>query len=276
VTATLGEVVAALEARYDPALAEGWDAVGLVCGDPAEPVERVLVAVDPVAAVVDEAIEAGAGLLVTHHPLFLTAVHGVPADDPKGRLVHRLVRAGCGLFVAHTNADRAADVGVNDALAAVLGLTGTRPLEPVAPGSRQGLGRVGTLAEPTTLAAFAAHAAAVLPVTAGGVRAAGDPDRAVRTVAVCGGSGGSLLPAAAAAGADVLLTSDLRHHPVSEAREVPGPALCDVAHFASEWPWVPVAAEVLAADLSSRVAVAASRRRTDPWTVRAGGGDDPA
>ncbi len=275
-TATLGEVVAALEARYDPALAEGWDAVGLVCGDPAEPVERVLVAVDPVAAVVDEAIEAGAELLVTHHPLFLTAVHGVPADDPKGRLVHRLVRAGCGLFVAHTNADRAADVGVNDALAAVLGLTGTRPLEPVAPGSRQGLGRVGTLAEPTTLAGFAAHAAAVLPATSGGVRAAGDPDRPVRTVAVCGGSGGSLLPAAAAVGADVLLTSDLRHHPVSESREVPGPALCDVAHFASEWPWVPVAAEALAADLSGRVAVAASRRRTDPWTVRAGGGDDPA
>ncbi|SFO26024.1 dinuclear metal center protein, YbgI/SA1388 family [Geodermatophilus obscurus] len=268
-TATLGEVVAALEARYDPALAESWDAVGLVCGDPADPVERVLVAVDPVAAVVDEAVESGAGLLVTHHPLFLTAVHGVPADDPKGRLVHRLVRAGCGLFVAHTNADRAADVGVNDALAAVLGLTATRPLEPVAPGSRQGLGRVGELAEPTTLAAFAAHAAAVLPATAGGVRAAGDPDRPVRTVAVCGGSGGSLLPAAAAAGADVLLTSDLRHHPVSESQERPGPAVCDVAHFASEWPWVPVAAEVLAADLSGRVAVAASRLRTDPWAVHA-------
>jgi dinuclear metal center YbgI/SA1388 family protein len=276
VTATLGEVVAALEARYDPALAEGWDAVGLVCGDPADPVERVLVAVDPVAAVVDEAVETGAQLLVTHHPLFLTAVHGVPADDPKGRLVHRLVRAGCGLFVAHTNADRAADVGVNDALAAVLGLTGTRPLQPVAPGSREGLGRVGELAEPTTLAAFAAHAAAVLPGTAGGVRAAGDPDRPVRTVAVCGGSGGSLLPDAAAAGADVLLTSDLRHHPVSEAREVPGPALCDVAHFASEWPWVPVVADVLATDLSGRVEAVASRRRTDPWTVHAGAEGDRA
>jgi dinuclear metal center YbgI/SA1388 family protein len=272
VTATLGEVVAALQARYDPALAESWDAVGLVCGDPGDPVERVLVAVDPVAAVVDEAVESGAGLLVTHHPLFLTAVHGVPADDPKGRLVHRLVRAGCGLFVAHTNADRAAEVGVNDALAAVLGLTSTRPLEPVTPGSRQGLGRVGELPEPTTLAAFAAHAAAVLPATAGGVRAAGDPDRPVRTVAVCGGSGGSLLPAAAAAGADVLLTSDLRHHPVSESQEMRGPALCDVAHFASEWPWVPVAADVLAADLSGRVAVTTSRRRTDPWTVHAGGG----
>ncbi|WP_336033586.1 Nif3-like dinuclear metal center hexameric protein [Geodermatophilus sp. FMUSA9-8] len=277
-TATLGEVVAALEARYDPALAEGWDAVGLVCGDPAEPVGRVLVAVDPVAAVVDEAIDTGAQLLVTHHPLFLTAVHGVPAGDPKGRLVHRLVRAGCGLFVAHTNADRAADVGVNDALAAVLGLTGTRPLEPVAPGSRQGLGRVGELPEPTTLAGFAALAAAVLPATEGGVRAAGDPDRPVRTVAVCGGSGGSLLPAAAAARADVLLTSDLRHHPVSESRESAGPAVCDVAHFASEWPWVPVAADVLAGDLSGRVSVAASRLRTDPWTVHRGPrtGDDPA
>ncbi|MGY1671634.1 Nif3-like dinuclear metal center hexameric protein [Geodermatophilus sp. SYSU D00710] len=277
-TATLGEVVAALEARYEPGLAESWDAVGLVCGDPAEPVQRVLVAVDPVAAVVDEAVERGAQLLVTHHPLFLTPVHGVPADDPKGRLVHRLVRAGCGLFVAHTNADRAADVGVNDALAAVLGLTGTRPLQPAEPGSRQGLGRVGELAEPTTLAAFAAHAAAVLPATEGGVRAAGDPDRPVRTVAVCGGSGGSLLPEAAAAGADVFLTSDLRHHPVSESQESRGPAVCDVAHFATEWPWVPVAAEVLAADLSGRVEAAASRHRTDPWTVHRGrsAGGDPA
>ncbi len=274
-TATLGEVVAALAARYDPALAEGWDAVGLVCGDPAEPVDRVLVAVDPVAAVVEEAIGLGAGLLVTHHPLFLTAVHGVPADDPKGRLVHRLVRAGCGLFVAHTNADRAADVGVNDALAAVLGLTGTRPLQPVAPGSRQGLGRVGELPEPTTLARFVAHAAAVLPATEGGIRAAGDPDRPVRTVAVCGGSGGSLLPEATAAGADVFLTSDLRHHAVSEAQETPGPALCDVAHFASEWPWVPVVADVVTTDLTGRVEAVASRRRTDPWTVHARGGAGP-
>ena len=271
-TVTLREVVAALEARYDPALAEDWDAVGLVCGDPDEPVQRVLFAVDPVAAVVDEVVETGAQLLVTHHPLFLTAVHGVPADDPKGRLVHRLVRSGAGLFVAHTNADRARDSGVNDALAAALGLTGTAPLQPAATDSRAGLGRVGQLLEPVTLARFAELVAAALPETVGGVRAAGDPGRRIETVAVCGGSGGSLLPAAAAAGADVLLTSDLRHHPVSEALETRGPALCDVAHFASEWPWLPVAADVLARDLSGRVEVAVSWRRTDPWTSRAAAG----
>ncbi|TFV66107.1 UNVERIFIED_ORG: Nif3-like dinuclear metal center hexameric protein [Bacillus sp. AZ43] len=270
----LREVLAALDARYDPALAEGWDAVGLVCGDPDEPVDRVLFAVDPTAAVVEEVVAAGAQLLVTHHPLLLTPVHGVPADDPKGRLVHRLIRAGAGLFVAHTNADRAAG-GVNDALAAALGLTATSPLEPSPTDPRVGLGRVGDLAGPMSLRAFADLVAGALPATAGGVRAAGDPDRVVRRVAVCGGSGGSLLAAAAAAGADVFLTSDLKHHPVSDAGEVPGPALCDVAHFASEWPWLPVAAEALAADLSGRVEVAVSGMRTDPWTYRAGRQPEP-
>ncbi|MGY1855992.1 Nif3-like dinuclear metal center hexameric protein [Modestobacter sp. SYSU DS0290] len=371
--APLAEVVAALEARYDPVLAEGWDAVGLVCGDPEEAVRSVLFAVDPTAAVVDEAIATGADLVVTHHPLLLTPVHGVPADDPKGRLVHRLIRAGIGLFVAHTNADRAADHGVNDALAAALGLAGTAPLEPVGapqtdtlvafvpvagadrladalseagagvmgdytrcvwqttgtgsfipggdahpaigsegrlervaearlemvvprhrraavlralqewhpyedPGyalfensatpSRAGLGRVGDLPEPTTLRAFAERVSRALPATPGGVRVAGDPDREVRTVAVCGGSGGSLLGAATAAGADVFLTSDLKHHAVSEAQEVPGPALVDVAHYASEWPWLPVAGELLDRDLGGRVRVAVSEQRTDPWTWR--------
>ena len=275
-TVTLGEVVAALEARYDPALAEDWDAVGLVCGDPDEPVRSVMFAVDPTADVVDEAIDAGVDLLVTHHPLLLTPVHGVPASDPKGRLVHRLVRAGVALFVAHTNADRAPGCGVNAALADALGLTGAAPLEPAGDDPGAGLGRVGDLPEALTLGAFAERVAAALPATVGGVRAAGDPDRVVRRVAVCGGSGGSLLAAAAAAGADVFLTSDLKHHPVSDMIDSSGPALCDVAHFASEWPWLPVAADVLRGDLSGRVEVAVSARRTDPWTWHEGSHGVPA
>ena len=107
------------------------------------------------------------------------------------------------------------------------------------------------------------------------MRVAGDPSARCATVAVCGGSGGSLVAAAAAAGADVLLTSDLKHHPVSEVGESGGPALVDVAHFASEWPWLPVAAEALQRDLAGRVEVAVSRRGTDPWTaavMQPGGG----
>jgi dinuclear metal center YbgI/SA1388 family protein len=276
VSVPLREVLAALDARYPRALAESWDAVGLVCGDPDESVRRVLFAVDPITAVVDDVLAAGAELLITHHPLFLTPVHGVPADDPKGRLVHRLVRGGAALFVAHTNADRAPDSGVNDALAAVLGVRDTRPLEPADDDPRAGLGRVGELERPMTLREFAALVASKLPPTAGGVRAAGDPDRLVQRVAVCGGSGGSLTGAAAAAGADVFLTSDLKHHPVSEAMESSGPSLCDVGHFATEWPWLPVAADLLHRDLSGRVEVAVSRRRTDPWTWHAGPNGVPA
>ncbi|MCW2698577.1 MAG: hypothetical protein JWQ45_112 [Blastococcus sp.] len=266
----LGEVLDALDARYDPALAESWDAVGLVCGDRDEPVRRVLFAVDPTADVVDEVVETGADLLVTHHPLFLTPVHGIPAHDPKGRLVHRLVRAGAALFVAHTNADRAPGCGVNDALAAVLGLTDPVPLEPAGSDPRAGLGRVGRLPSAVPLREFAALAADSLPATVGGVRVAGDPDGMVRTVAVCGGSGGSLMDAAAAAGADVFLTSDLKHHPVSEWQQSVRVALCDVAHFATEWPWLPAASDLLGRDLSGEVEVSVSRRRTDPWTWRAG------
>src|SRR3954471_9083349 len=125
----IAELVAALDGWFDPRQAEAWDAVGLVCGDPGEPVSRVLLAVDAVPSTVGEAIDGEAQLLLTHHPLLLTGVHGVPADDPKGRLVHRMIRAGVAHFVAHTNAD-VARPGVSDALAERLGLLDLRPLEP--------------------------------------------------------------------------------------------------------------------------------------------------
>ena len=129
-TATLRDVVGLLHRRYDPRTADSWDRVGLVCGDPDEPVEQVMFAVDPVAAVVEEAIADGVQLLVTHHPLFLSGVHGIPADDAKGRVAHRLVRAGIGLLAAHTNADIARP-GVSDAIATALGLAAVGPLEPL-------------------------------------------------------------------------------------------------------------------------------------------------
>ena len=371
---TVGDVIAALEAAYPPALAADWDAVGLVCGDPADEVRTVLIAVDPVAATVAETVEAAAQLLVTHHPLLLRGVHGVGADTPKGALVHRLVRAGAALFTAHTNAD-SADPGVSDALAEVLGLTVEGPLQPVpeqnldkivtfvpvgpsitavhealsAAGAGQigdyshwsfasagtgqfkplagakptigevgqlervaetrlemvlprhlraavvaalraahpyeepafdllelapipstlGLGRVGSLPEPEPLSAFTERVAAALPATAWGVRAAGDPDRIVQRVAVCGGAGDSALKSVVAAGVDAYVTADLRHHPAAEhlLAHPSGPALVDVAHWASEWPWCEQAAAVVRAATGGSVDVRVSTLRTDPWTL---------
>lgn len=370
----LSEITAVLDGWFPPSWAEKWDAVGLVCGDPDEPVERVLLAVDPVPATVGEAVDGGAGLLITHHPLLLTGVHGVPATDPKGALVHRLIRAGAGLFVAHTNADRA-DPGVSDALAGLFALHDLRPLEthtdpaldklvvfvPTADAARlidalaaagagavgdydrgawttdgvgtfrplaganpavgtageiqqvaetrvemvvparrraeviaalrathpyeepafdllagvplptsRGIGRIGDLDAAITLREFTARAASVLPATAWGVRAAGDQDRPVRTVAVCGGSGGSLADAARAGGADVLLTSDLKHHSTLETAVEPGAgalALVDAAHWATEAPWLDAVAARLTERFGARLDVRVSRLVTDPWSL---------
>lgn len=266
--ATLGQVVEALEELYDPRWAADWDAVGLVCGDPDAPVERVLFAVDPVHEVVAEALEFQAHLIVAHHPLFLRGVHGVAATTPKGRVAHTLVRAGVALHVCHTNAD-AADPGVSDALAAALGLTDLRPLDPLPDMPWLGVGRIGVLPRPESLEEFRGRAAAALPKTAHGVRVAGDPARMIRAVAVCGGAGDSYLDAVRTAGVDAYVTADLRHHPASEAGQHPdAPALLDVSHWASEWLWLPDAAARLTHLLSTRgttVETRVSTICTDPW-----------
>jgi dinuclear metal center YbgI/SA1388 family protein len=128
-TVLLRDLTALLDQWYPPALASDWDAVGLACGDPEQPVRRVLLAVDPAPAVVEEALAWEADLLVTHHPLLLKGVHSVAATSPKGRTLHRLIRGGCGLFTAHTNADAPAR-GVNESLALALGVEDPQVIVP--------------------------------------------------------------------------------------------------------------------------------------------------
>lgn len=277
----LAEVVGILDTAYDPRWAEPWDAVGLVCGDPAAEVHKVLFAVDPVDAVVDEAIAWGADLLVTHHPLLLKPVHGVAATTFKGRVVHRLITHGVALLTAHTNAD-VAYPGVSDALARTLDLSVIGPILPSPDEPKRGLGRFGMLSDAVPLRTFADRVAVALPPTSAGVRVAGDPDALVRLVAVCGGAGDdrALLAAVRAAGADAYVTADLRHHAASEALEagsfdIPGggPALLDVAHWASEWPWLADAAALLSAALGD---VRSYRDRGDRYGDRYGDQDDVA
>jgi dinuclear metal center YbgI/SA1388 family protein len=368
----LKDVVDLLHGWYPPVTADEWDAVGLVYGDPDQPVSKVLFAVDPAPEVAREAADWGADLLVVHHPLFLKPVHGFPATTPKGRTLATLAGAGCALLTAHTNADRAVG-GVSEAMARALGLDGVRPLQPEAdeaadklvvfvpvgaadkvraaladagagrigaydhasfsapgegrfrpldganpaigsvgeletvgeerievlvptrrraavleamlaahpyeepaydvfeladPGtSGTGAGRIGDVAE-TTLAGFAQTVADSLPETAHGVRVAGDPDRRVRRVAVCGGAGDFLLGRVLGSGADVYVTSDLRHHPAAEFLEQGGPALVDVAHWAAEWTWLPVVQAKVDEALGATVETRVSTLRTDPWNFR--------
>ncbi|MEO8528603.1 MAG: Nif3-like dinuclear metal center hexameric protein [Pseudolysinimonas sp.] len=265
---TLAEVEECVEALWPVSGAESWDAVGLLSGDPAAVVGRIHLAVDAVLDTVDEAIAAQADLLLVHHPLLLRGVTTVAENRYKGAVIARLIRAGCALLAAHTNADVVAR-GTSAVLAERIGLRNTRPLVPTAFDSTIGIGRVGDLAEPTTLGRLASGLAELLPATAQGVRVAGDYDRPISRVALCAGAGDAYLGLADVSAAHVYITSDLRHHPASEASENArvggGPALIDISHWASEWLWLDVAAAQLREALPG-VEVTVSELRTDPWT----------
>ena len=284
---TLAQVLEVVQELWPRELAESWDAVGPVAGRAEASVRTVLWAVDPVQAVADEAVARGADLVLTHHPLLLRGATSVAAVGhgaaAKGALLHTLIEHRVALVAAHTNADSAVD-GVSDVLARAVGVTGElTPLAPAAGGDgAEGIGRVGDLAEETSLADFARAVHAALPATAGGVRVAGDPEQRVRRVAVCGGAGDSLFDAVRAADADVYVTADLRHHPASEARETAAltggrPALVDVSHWASESLWLEHGARALSAALRARglgVVSLFSDHRSDPWDFLVGGAHD--
>ena len=258
---TVAEVNSVIEQLWPLSGAEAWDAPGLIAGDPAAGVSSIHLAVDAVIDTVDEAIELGADMLLVHHPLLMRGVTSVAGTGYKGSVLARLIRADCALVAAHTNAD-VVDEGTSAVFASLLGLADARPI------TANGIGRVGTLAAPTTLGALATLLGEVLPATAGGIRVSGEFDAPVTTVALCGGAGDSLLSEPAVLAADVYITSDLRHHPASEAREnarvAGGPALIDVAHWASEWLWLDAAATQLRNALPD-VTVTVSDLRTDPW-----------
>ena len=267
----LRDVVALLEEFYPPATAQSWDRVGLVAGDPDQPVASILLAVDPTLEVIAEAVAEGVDLVVTHHPLLLRGIHSVATTTAKGAAITDLLVNDVALYCAHTNAD-VADPGVGQALAAACGLGDTEPLQL---SEDQELGRVGDLDEPLTLAALARRLHEALPPTAGGIRVSGPADARVRRVALLGGAGDSSFGAVRASGADVYVTADLRHHPALEAREgataaaraggAGTPYLIDAGHYATEWLWLPGLQERLAAALPAGVAVEISTVRTDPW-----------
>lgn len=279
---TLSQVMHAMESLWPLSLQAGWDASGVVAGRPEQRIERIHWAVDPVQAVADEAIEFGADLLITHHPLFLKPVKSMAATTFKGKVIHSLVENSCALVTAHTNADSAVG-GVSDVLAEILGLENILPLAGADDGlAEEGIGRVGTLQQVMRLEEFAARVYSAMPAVAGGVRVAGDPDGIVSKIAITGGAGDSLFEQVRQHEADVYITADLRHHPASEAREQAmmgsdRPYLIDVSHFASEWLWLPAGANALEralADEGFTVTSAVSAINTDPWDFILTSGDD--
>ena len=263
------------------------DALGLSGCRPLEPAPAqrsdklvTFVPESHVDAVIDALADAGAGRIGTYERCAFGAAgtgtfRPAPGSDPYLGTVGRV--------------EQVAEVRVELVLprdrrpAAIAALLGAHPYEVPAwdlyelaarPSDELGLGRIGELTRPISLRSFAGRVARALPATPAGVRVGGDLDRPVRTVAVLPGAGDSLLEAARGSGADVYVTSDLRHHPAGDALAWPdAPALIDIPHWAAEWTWLPVLARRLGAAMDQRgtpVPIEVSGLVTDPWTLHLG------
>lgn len=249
-------------------LAESWDNVGLQIGGRHWPVNKIWTALDPLLEVVDQACANHVDLLVTHHPLFFKPIKYIDCQAPLGRIIQKVLSCQLAIYSAHTNLDSVVG-GVNDVLSSRIGLRDLRVLAQPAEANRSnedtGLGRVGTLSESIHLGTFAEQIKKALKIS--NVKVVGNLDIAVKNVAVCSGSGSSLLGAAVASGAQVFVSGDLGYHTARDAQQA-GIGLIDIGHFGSERLIVDALASSIrdvSMTLGLDVTVEAATVETDPF-----------
>lgn len=252
---TVSDILNFVESIAPPYMKEDWDNVGLLCGRKSQPVHKILAALDPFHSVIQEAIAMGADLIVTHHPLiFRDQVASVTDETETGRCILELAAHGIAAINAHTNLDMAPG-GVNDVLAATLGLENIRIIDPI---ENYGLLRMGTVRH-QSLGDFLASVKRNLHCP--GLRYV-DGGKAVRRVAVGGGACGGGIRDAFRAGCDTFVTSDIKYNQFREAYDL-GLNLIDAGHFFTENPVMPVVAAKIAAAFPE-VEVKFSENHTDP------------
>lgn len=258
----VADAVRLLEAIAPPELAEEWDNVGLLVGDPTAELRRVLTCLTLTPDVVGEAIQGGVSLIVTHHPLPFRGVKTITTTSIDGGSLWRLARAGVAVYSPHTAYDSAAD-GVNRQWAERLSLTDVTPLAPIADAPEEvGVGRIGTLPSADFAALCKAVKAAVnLPT----LRAVPTANGRCGRVAIACGSGGSLLDLAIAAGCEAFLTGELSFHEALRCRSE-GVGVVLTGHYASERFAIETLAETLANRLDG-VPVQASEVESDPFVT---------
>ena len=220
------DIIRVIEEFAPLSLQEGWDNSGLCIGSPEDVVSSVLLGLDCTPELVDEAIACGADMIVTHHPLIFSGLKKISPDNPVGESVIKAIKAGISIYAAHTSADKVI-AGVSGAMAARLGLEDVQILDEDGEGT--GLGVVGNLPEPLS----SEEAVKLVKKSFGlkAMRASKPVDGKISRVAMCGGSGGSLIGAAMKSGAQLYISGDISYHNFF-TRE--GFMIMDIGHYESE------------------------------------------
>ena len=260
---TVNELAEIIELRYPKSLAVEWDVVGFVTNNSNIKVSNVLLTIDVTQAVVNEAIAKSINLIISHHPLILDGEEISDIQTKRKQIKALLEEKNIALYVAHTNAD-IAQGGVNDSLAKVLALQNIEVF------GVEKMGRKGNL---INLREFVNLLKDKLPKVNSSIQVSGNLESKISKVALCGGSGSSLLEEIRRTEVDVFVTADLKHHAVSDNENMNGPALVSVSHWASEWTWLPELKQQLESDLVLKkldTKIFISEISTDPWNFSLG------
>ena len=220
------DIIQVIEEFAPLSIQEGWENSGLCVGSPEDEVTSVLLALDCTPELVDEAVACGADMIITHHPLIFSGLKKISPEDMIGDAVIKAIKAGISIYAAHTNADKVLE-GVSGAMAAKLGLVDVEVLD--MDGEGTGLGAVGNLPEPMT----AEQAVAIVKerFALKSMKASKPLEGMISRVAMCGGSGGSLIGAARKAGAQLYISGDISYHNFFTPD---GFMIMDIGHYESE------------------------------------------
>ena len=224
------KIIEILEAQSPPSYACDWDNVGLLAGNIDREIHKIYIALDATDEAVEEAVNLGADMILTHHPLIFKGIRRVVADDFIGRRLIRLIQNNIAYYAMHTNFDVK---GMAELSAAMLGLEEPRVLDVTAVSldKEEGIGRIGRFKNPMELKSCADFVKAVFSLEQ--VKVFGDPKKELCVAAISPGSGKSEIGNAIAKGADVLITGDIDHH---EGIDAVSRGLCiiDAGHYGLE------------------------------------------
>ncbi|MDD6310527.1 MAG: Nif3-like dinuclear metal center hexameric protein [Firmicutes bacterium] len=253
------DIVKAINESVPESLQEGWDNSGIQIGFEDMPVTTILTCLEIDEAVAVEAINAGAQMIVSHHPLIFGGIKRIDSDDSLGRVIEMLICSGISVYSSHTPFD-VVEGGNNDVLAAKLGLTG------VETASEDGFLKCGYLPASMSLKDFVDYTADCLNLEAGQIRAAGRADALVKRVGLCTGAGSDFAKAAKLAGCDVMVTGDVKHH---EALDViaDGFNIVDAGHYGTEKFFAHSMGQRLEGIFGKNIKIIESNTVTDPFVM---------
>ena len=257
----LKQIADAIESIAPLYTQENWDNSGWQIHLEASKVERILVTLEINEDVVSEAVEKGAQMIVSHHPLIFGGVKKIDDRNASGRMISRLIQNGISVYATHTPFDKC-EGGNNDYLAKLLGLTAIQPI----PADETGICRMGTLKTAVAAAELAAAYAERTGQDCRSYRLVGNPSEKITTVGLCTGAGSEFFRAAEEAGCDLFVTGDVKYHEAHHAREI-GITLLDLGHFGSEQIFAENMAAILRSRLGDCAEIIESEIRLDPFAV---------